>query len=465
VALDDLPNLTILSLFNNDIWGNIDDLDLSANTDLTGLHLYDNQIGGSIDGLDLTANTRLAWLNLSDNQIGGSIDGFDLSRNTRLARLQLSNNQIGGSIDGFDLSRNTDLVWLDLDQNAIRGNINGFDLSRHRDLDRLELQHNQMYGPLPSWMNGGSVDPSLNISFNQCLQPSGIPRVDNHVTSQDPDWQTSNAGCSLRATAACSGADLEVTVTSGDPSFNIAADDPGGNPQTDTLAAVGSTILTSGAGVGTWTNIFIVENSGDTETVNLPVLTCGQAAPADDRGGCPACMATGPAPLTIDVIPPTAPAAAMQQGDGAGIFVLDDTPTWLIEVTNPNSAAVNDVVARAQIDKTVEITNITSTHGSTSADAENVVTMLLGTLEGGETATINVETKIVPVGEVCTSGWLGLQQVDDTECVDMYMLPGTLPATGGRPVRVADLWGELLAGGVMISVALGWVWIRRRGKG
>jgi hypothetical protein len=194
-------------------------------------------------------------------------------------------------------------------------------------------------------------------------------------------------------------------------------------------------------------------------TVTAIFLTPQAPGPGGGGGAtCPACVG-GAESLIIDVIPPT---EASNREGSHNPFVLDDRLVWLVEVTNPGGGAVDNVIARTEFDNLAEIVDITTTHGTATWDEENVVTANIGTLQGHETATITVETLVIPVAEGCTSGWLDWHVGDDTECVGIYLIPGALPLTGGGPTRVASLLVETLAGAVIVGAAVGWVLIRRR---
>lgn len=94
---------------------------------------------------------------------------------------------------------------------------------------------------------------------------------------------------SLVASAQCVGPDLEVTITDGDSPFDVLASSapPGNSPLNDVPTGV-----YTGPGPGTWTNVQVAEQSGDSEVALLGNFTC--TATTDT-----------PIPLTDTPVPPT----------------------------------------------------------------------------------------------------------------------------------------------------------------
>lgn len=83
------------------------------------------------------------------------------------------------------------------------------------------------------------------------------------------------ASSTLTASAVCNGADLEVTISNGDSPFTVNVTTTSG------VLSLGSVVLgTYGfTGPDTFSNISVVEESGDTETLNLPSVTCTATTP------------------------------------------------------------------------------------------------------------------------------------------------------------------------------------------
>ncbi|MCL4253556.1 MAG: hypothetical protein KJ043_07240, partial [Anaerolineae bacterium] len=83
-----------------------------------------------------------------------------------------------------------------------------------------------------------------------------------------------SAGCAgiipvaLSASAVCNGANLDVTITAGDVSFNITGTGPN-LPQNG--VGLGTTAVT---GPGSWTGVTVTETGGDAESLNLGNFTC-----------------------------------------------------------------------------------------------------------------------------------------------------------------------------------------------
>ncbi|MCI0708705.1 MAG: hypothetical protein L0154_00945 [Chloroflexi bacterium] len=108
----------------------------------------------------------------------------------------------------------------------------------------------------------------------------------------------------LDATAQCVGDDLEVTIVDGDGPFDILASSapPGNTPQINVLAGT-----YTGPGPGTWTNLRVVEKSGDGEVEFFGNVTCPVAAtdtpvPPTDT---PVPPTDTPVPPTDTPVPPT----------------------------------------------------------------------------------------------------------------------------------------------------------------
>ncbi|HRF99106.1 MAG TPA: hypothetical protein PLZ51_28035, partial [Aggregatilineales bacterium] len=78
------------------------------------------------------------------------------------------------------------------------------------------------------------------------------------------------ASSALSAIAVCNGANLEITIVSGNAPFSISVTDSNGVMNMGSLP-MGTYSFT---GPDTFSNIGVTEDTGDLETLNLPSVTC-----------------------------------------------------------------------------------------------------------------------------------------------------------------------------------------------
>ncbi|NIN35065.1 MAG: hypothetical protein GTN53_27735, partial [Candidatus Aminicenantes bacterium] len=137
--------------------------DLGNLTNLTILSLYGNQLTGSIPAW-LNNLTNLNALVLSSNQLSGGIP--DLSNLTQLSQLNLSDNQLTGAIPQ-EIGNLNALQYLFLHNNQLSGNIPS-ELGNLTALKQLYLHGNQLVGDLPGTLVDltGLYSTGLNISWN-----------------------------------------------------------------------------------------------------------------------------------------------------------------------------------------------------------------------------------------------------------------------------------------------------------
>ncbi len=148
LTLDGVPNLEILDLYDNLIGGNIGGLDLGGVPNLEVLDLYDNQIGGNTDDLDFSGLPNLWYLDLGDNLIGGEIDHLNIIGLTNLEEFYLDDNLVSGDIDHLDIIGLPNLRLLYLDNNQIGGSVGRLDLSGAPNLEELSLWNNRIGGKI-----------------------------------------------------------------------------------------------------------------------------------------------------------------------------------------------------------------------------------------------------------------------------------------------------------------------------
>jgi len=154
----DLPHLTHLHLFSNNLSGNIPNF--NNLTTLKELHLISNQLEGSIPNLENQVN--LTHLRLGDNRLTGEIPNLDHMTNLRVIRVGA--NQISGSMPNF--SNNPKLVWIDVSSNIMSGTIANFNLP---NLVEVDFAFNNFSGPVPSFEF--TAMRKINLGSNQFTGP------------------------------------------------------------------------------------------------------------------------------------------------------------------------------------------------------------------------------------------------------------------------------------------------------
>jgi len=143
-GLEYFTSLEELSTF-----GELDSLDLSANTALVSLGVYD----AKLSSLDLKANTKLETLCLQ----GNDLKSLDLTPNSKLTRLECTND----NLESIDVSKCTDLVTFFCNVNKLTtldvscntaldtlscsdNNLSKLDLSQCADLTALHCENNKL---------------------------------------------------------------------------------------------------------------------------------------------------------------------------------------------------------------------------------------------------------------------------------------------------------------------------------
>ncbi len=163
-----LPNLAYLTLQNNQLSGNVPDFSNLSN--LRSLNLAWNQLIGDIPE-NFSYRFNLTDLYLSGNQLSGNIPNF--SNLPNLEYLALSENQLSGSIPNFsNLPKLRDLF---LSGNQLSGNIPSF--SNVPNLTELTFDHNQLSGNIPNFSNL----PNLKLLFLHYNQLSGSIHDFSHL--------------------------------------------------------------------------------------------------------------------------------------------------------------------------------------------------------------------------------------------------------------------------------------------
>lgn len=119
-AIWDLPGLTDLVLWANQLEGKIPDDLCSNGVSLESLILNNNLISGVIPQ-SLTKCKNLIWVSLSSNRLTGEIPK-GIGKLQSLAILQLGSNSLTGEIPP-ELGDCQNLIWLDLNSNVLKGTI------------------------------------------------------------------------------------------------------------------------------------------------------------------------------------------------------------------------------------------------------------------------------------------------------------------------------------------------------
>lgn len=151
VGLKYFPNLQTLICFDNDM----DELNLSENTELTYLDCSQNNLRNT---LDLSKNKKLKTLICRNNKI----ETLNLENNAALEKLEFTNNRV----KNIDLSKNTNLIELVCENN----NLESLDLINNTKLKILNFKLNGIKNP--------DLSSNLELSELNCQQNSNLGKLD-----------------------------------------------------------------------------------------------------------------------------------------------------------------------------------------------------------------------------------------------------------------------------------------------
>lgn len=151
VGLKYFPNLQTLICFDNDM----DELNLSENTELTYLDCSQNNLRNT---LDLSKNKKLKTLICRNNKI----ETLNLENNAALEKLEFTNNRV----KNIDLSRNTNLIELVCENN----NLESLDLINNKKLKILNFKLNGIKNP--------DLSSNLELSELNCQQNWNLGKLD-----------------------------------------------------------------------------------------------------------------------------------------------------------------------------------------------------------------------------------------------------------------------------------------------
>lgn len=182
-----VPSITHVIIYNNNIQGDISGFDLGNTSSLITLDASNNQIGGRIDQFD---TKNIAGIYLGLNNIEGEIHQWDLTGNSNIAAIVLSDNNIAGDIQGWNLTNNSNVLQISVAGNAIAGQIHLWDLSGLDGYDPLgyvaaiDVSNNDISGDLNLWTTLGSVPlNALDISNNAFTFQHFLPFAQNTSVS------------------------------------------------------------------------------------------------------------------------------------------------------------------------------------------------------------------------------------------------------------------------------------------
>lgn len=151
VGLKYFPNLQTLICFDNDM----DELNLSENTELTYLDCSQNNLRNT---LDLSKNKKLKTLICRNNKI----ETLNLENNAALEKLEFTNNRV----KNIDLSKNTNLIELVCENN----NLESLDLINNKKLKILNFKLNGIKNP--------DLSSNLELSELNCQQNWNLGKLD-----------------------------------------------------------------------------------------------------------------------------------------------------------------------------------------------------------------------------------------------------------------------------------------------
>ncbi|KAL5818394.1 hypothetical protein ACOSQ4_022236 [Xanthoceras sorbifolium] len=157
-SVGSLPNLKVLRLGNNQLFGKIPEELLESVIPIQELDLSGNGFTGSIHEIN---STTLKVLNLSSNVLSGalptSLKGF--------VRLDLSRNMISGDVSVM-LNWEAPLEVLDLSSNKLSGSLPNL-TSQFENLSTFNLRNNSLVGTLPSLLEKSTRLSAVDLSLNQ----------------------------------------------------------------------------------------------------------------------------------------------------------------------------------------------------------------------------------------------------------------------------------------------------------
>ncbi|XP_049414410.1 probable LRR receptor-like serine/threonine-protein kinase At3g47570 [Solanum stenotomum] len=148
-GLENLVNLTLLSLDNNYLRGSVPE-SLGKLRLLQGLPLNGNKLSGRIPS-SIGNLTSLSTLHIEDNELEGNIPP-ELGQCIRLSRLNLTGNNLVGSIPKELAGLSSLSISLALANNSLTGSLPA-EFGKLINLKEMDISHNKLSGEIPSTLS------------------------------------------------------------------------------------------------------------------------------------------------------------------------------------------------------------------------------------------------------------------------------------------------------------------------
>ncbi|KAH0655221.1 hypothetical protein KY285_030103 [Solanum tuberosum] len=148
-GLENLVNLTLLSLDNNYLRGSVPE-SLGKLRRLQGLLLNGNKLSGRIPS-SIGNLTSLSTLHIEDNELEGNIPP-ELGQCIRLSRLNLTGNNLVGSIPKELAGLSSLSISLALAKNSLTGSLPA-EFGKLINLKEMDISHNKLSGEIPSTLS------------------------------------------------------------------------------------------------------------------------------------------------------------------------------------------------------------------------------------------------------------------------------------------------------------------------
>ncbi|KAL6334063.1 hypothetical protein AAG906_001822 [Vitis piasezkii] len=164
-----LPNLTKLSLYNNQLMGKLPNW-LGELKNLKALDLSNNKFEGPIPA-SLGTLQHLEFLSLLENELNGSLPD-SIGQLSQLQHLIVYSNHLSGSLPD-SIGQLSQLEQLDISSNHLSGSLPD-SIGQLSQLQRLQVSSNHLSGSLPD-------------SIGQLSQLQGLHVSSNHLSGSLPD--------------------------------------------------------------------------------------------------------------------------------------------------------------------------------------------------------------------------------------------------------------------------------------
>jgi len=172
--------------------------------------------------------------------------------------------------------------------------------------------------------------------------------------------------------------------------------------------------------------------------------------------------ATGTITPTVDpsTLDPNATEPTVTKTTDVDTVQLSGAVAWVVTVRNGSTTAMSNVIAQDAVPSTLNVVSATSSKGTTVTDGR-LITVTIGSMQPGETATITVNTMLnetatspSTISNTACAQRQGGTQVCETASVSVGASVENLPSTGIRSetpgLRLDGLFGILLVGALML---------------